>query len=158
MADAARMMLSDHPFGVGPNHTSCLQISVATIKSWPELANNGAMFTTSTGLSLRKLIPRPCRFCNIAAACANGRVLVWLAQSKGQRGDLLIGLGVGLLTVYLHSFMNVFITFGLSTFAASAGMVAGLAQQRLLARTKPVSSEKHRTCRDYRKYCLEFSD
>ena len=50
---------------------------------------------------------------------------------RDQRGDLLLGLGVALLLVYVHSFYEfVFITSEVQyMFAVTAGMVAGLAQQ-----------------------------
>ena len=50
---------------------------------------------------------------------------------KDQRGDLLLGFGVALLTVYLHSFYEwVFVSFEIEyMFAATMGLIAGLAQE-----------------------------
>ena len=48
-----------------------------------------------------------------------------------ESGDLLLGLGVALLIVYLHSFYEwIFVKFEIQyIFAASVGMIAGLAQE-----------------------------
>jgi O-antigen ligase len=50
---------------------------------------------------------------------------------KEPRGDLLLGLGVALLTVYIHSFFEWVLISDLSQYvlAIEIGMVAGLAQQ-----------------------------
>ena len=47
------------------------------------------------------------------------------------RGDLLLGLGVALLTVYIHSYFEwiFFTTYVQYMFAITVGLVAGLAQQ-----------------------------
>jgi len=56
------------------------------------------------------------------------------------RGDLLLGLGVALLSVYIHSFEEwVFVTFDVQyLFAIEIGLVAGLSTQ--LKRQEQTSS------------------
>ena len=48
-----------------------------------------------------------------------------------RRGDLLLGLGVALLTVYIHAYFEwiFFTTYVQYMFAITAGLIAGLAQQ-----------------------------
>jgi hypothetical protein len=50
---------------------------------------------------------------------------------RDKRADVLLGLGVGLLTVYLHNLYEwVFVSFQTEyLFAANAAMIAGLAHQ-----------------------------
>jgi hypothetical protein len=54
-----------------------------------------------------------------------------LRHAGDVRGDLLIGLGVALLAVYVHSFEEwIFVTFDAQyEFAIEIGMVAGLARE-----------------------------
>ena len=54
----------------------------------------------------------------------------WRSPSD-QRGDILLGLGMSLLVVYIHSFFEwIFITFSAQyMFALNAGLIAGLATE-----------------------------
>ena len=66
-----------------------------------------------------------------------------------ERGDLLLGLGISLLTVYIHSFYEwIFITFQVEyIFAATIGLIAGLAQQ--LGYWSTAAQTVQRTNRDF---------
>ena len=137
------MILSDHPFGVGANHyVMAANLDGYNAKAGLSWANSNAyvhnvywLVATETGyfglVAFIILLLRPLM---VAFLCG------W-RNRRDKRGDLLLGLGVGLLTVYLHSFYEwVLITFESQyLFAASAGMVAGLAQQLgYWRRTQPV--------------------
>lgn len=133
MEDAARMMLSDHPMGVGANHyviaANTLGYNARSGLAWTSYGayvhNVYWLVAVETGyfglFAFVILLLRP-----LAVAFLCG----W--RNRGdKRGDLLLGLGVGLLTVYLHSFYEwIFISFQSEyLFAVNAAMVAGLAQQ-----------------------------
>jgi hypothetical protein len=132
---SATMMLSDHPFGVGANHFAV----IANVDGYYQkggvvsylsgLAGNVHNFyyltATETGyqglLALLLLLARPLV---VAFRCG--------LRSKGDyRGDLLLGLGVALLVVYLHSWVE----WELALFAPeylvaiAIGLIAGNAQQ-----------------------------
>jgi O-antigen ligase len=132
---AARMMLSDHPLGVGAND----YVVIANTQGYNEQA--GVVFQSgslSTNVhNTYRLVAAETGFFGLLAflifllhpmvvAFASG----WRARGD-ERGDLLIGLGVALMAVYLHSFYEwVFITSTFQYFfAIEAGMIAGLAQQ-----------------------------
>jgi O-antigen ligase len=132
---AARMMLSDNPLGQGANH----YVMAANLKGYNQRAgvptdtsNEGAnvhnvyyLIAAETGypglITFLLLLLRPM---TVAFLCG------W--NSRGdQRGDLLIGLGAGLLIVYIHSLFEWIFVF-LETqylFALNIGLVAGLATQ-----------------------------
>jgi hypothetical protein len=132
---AAAMMLSDHPFGVGANHfiysgnvdgyfEAAGVASVYGSRSnnvhniyWLVAAETGYLgVITFSFLLLRTLV--------FAFVCG------WRARGD-ERGDLLLGLGVALLTVYLHSFFEwIFVAFQSQyIWVLNLGMVAGLARQ-----------------------------
>jgi len=133
MADAARMMLSDHPMGIGANH---FVIAANTLGYYAKAGlnwfNYGSyvhnvywLVAAETGyIGLVAFVILLLRPLTVAFLCG------W-RNRKDRRGDLLLGLGVGLLTVYLHNFYEwIFITFQTEyLFAVNAAMVAALAQQ-----------------------------
>jgi hypothetical protein len=132
---SAAMMLSDHPLGVGANHFTLIAnvegyYDKAGVPSdWDSRAGNVHniywLVAAETGfpglitLVLLLLNPLP-----VAFLCG------WRYRGD-QRGDLLLGLGVGLSAVYIHSFFE----WSLVTFQAqymivlAMGLVAGIAQQ-----------------------------
>lgn len=133
LAKAAGMMLSDHPFGVGANQFVLVANSdnyyVRAGVSWfnynATVHNVYWLVAAETGyvglIAFVYLLIRP-----MITAFRCG----WLHRAD-KRGDLLLGLGVALITVYLHSFYEwIFITFQVQyIFAATVGMIAGVAQQ-----------------------------
>jgi O-antigen ligase len=132
---AAAMILSDHPWGVGVNHyvlaannggynrwaqvvpvPNSLLTNVHNVY-WLVAAESGYLgIITFLLLLLRPLI--------VAFVCG------W-RNRKDQRGDLLIGIGVALLAVYIHSLWEwIFIDFEAQyMFALTVGLVAALAEQ-----------------------------
>jgi O-antigen ligase len=151
---AAVLMLSDHPLGIGANHFAVIGnmehfYERAGVQSYAlALAGNVHNFyyltAAETGyqglIALLLLLISPMF---VAFRCG------W--RNLGDyRGDLLLGLGVALLTVYLHSWFE----WSLATFSAqyllaiALGLVAGNAQQlgywsvRRLNAVRPLSSQK----------------
>jgi len=132
---AATMMLSDHPLGIGANHFSV----VGNVEGYYEKAGVQAytsgragnvhniyyLVAAETGypglIALLILLSRPLI---VAFRCG------W-RNLGDDRGDLLIGLGVTLLVVYSHSWVEwILITTGPQyLLAMTMGMVAGNAQQ-----------------------------
>jgi O-antigen ligase len=132
---SATMMLSDHPFGVGANHFAVIanvdeyDKKAGIVSYFSGLAGNvhNFYYLTAAETGYEGLI---------ALLLLLGRVLIvafrcgW--QSKGDyRGDLLLGWGVALLVVCLHSWVE----WELALFAPeylvaiTIGLVAGNAQQ-----------------------------
>jgi len=132
---AASMILSDYPLGVGAN----MYVVVANIGGYnreagvaPVLSSGSAnvhnvylLVAAETGyaglITFVLLLLRPVI---VAFHCA------W--RNRGDlRGDLMLGLGVGLLTVYLHCLFEwIFVSFQFQyIFAVQVGLVAGLAEQ-----------------------------
>jgi O-antigen ligase len=133
MSQAASMILSDHPMGIGANHyviaANSQGYNVRAGVPWNSVGmpvhNAFWLVVAETGylgiIAFVILLLRP-----LAVAFSCG----WRNRSD-QRGDLLLGLGVGLLLVYVHSFYEfAFVTAEVQyMFAIMVGMVAGLAQQ-----------------------------
>ncbi len=105
LADAAAMMFHDHPLGVGPNHYSV------------ELMLGGYGERVGLGWSMRLAIVHNVYWLTMSELGYAGivaLVILFLAplrlafsrggwRCRGGRGDILLGLGVGVATVYLHS-------------------------------------------------------
>ena len=133
MEDAARLMLADHPMGIGANHYVTAANNLGyNQKSGLSWANYGAyvhnaylLVAAETGyLGLAAFAFLLLRPLTVAFICS------W-RNRRDKRGDLLLGLGVGLLTVYLHNFFEwIFVTFQCEyLFAVNAAMIAALAQR-----------------------------
>jgi len=132
-ANAAAMILSDHPLGIGSNQF----LATANFEGYYQRANvkpNSRasivhnvywLVATETGwlglITFLLLLLRPLV---VAFFCG------W-ANHKDSRGDLLIGIGIGLLVVYIHSFFEWIFVLSETQymFAMQIGLVAGLAQQ-----------------------------
>jgi O-antigen ligase len=133
MEDAAHAMLADHPMGIGANHYVAAANNMGyNQKSGLSWANYGAyvhnaylLVAAETGyIGLVAFVILLLRPLTVAFLCG------W--RNRGdKRGDLLLGLGVGLLTVYLHNFFEwIFVTFQCQyLFAVNAAMIAALAQR-----------------------------
>lgn len=132
---AAAMILADHPAGVGVNHyvfvantggynrwagvapTAPSELAQVHNVYWLVAAESGYFgLTAFLLLLLRPLV--------VALRCG------W-RHRRDPRGDLLIGLGVGLSMVYLQSLWEwIFVDFQVQyVFALTVGMVASLADQ-----------------------------
>jgi hypothetical protein len=130
---AAAMILSDHPLGVGSNN----YLAVANSDGYYQRANVQPNSRTSIVHNVYWLV-----------ACETGWVglmtlLILLFQplqvalfcgwrNRGDiRGDLMLGIGMGFLLLYLHSLFEwIFVTAEAQyMFAMQIGLVAGLAQQ-----------------------------
>ena len=134
-ATAAAMIVSDHPLGVGANnyvvaaniggYNSKAGVASVTGSLSTNVHNLYWLIIAETGyLGLIAFVLLLLRPLTVALRCG------W--RNRGdQRGDLLLGLGIALLTVYIHSLFEwVFITFVPQyMFALVMGMVAGLAEQ-----------------------------
>lgn len=143
LAEAAGMMLSDHPMGVGANQFVVVGNTAGYYAhaglSW---VNFGAtvhnvywLVAAETGyLGLIAFVIMLLRPLFVAFSCG------WRARGD-KRGDLLLGLGMALLAVYFHSFFEwVFVDFQIQyLFATTVGLIAGTAQQ-LGYWSKPVRS------------------
>ena len=132
---AAAMILSDYPFGVGANnyvivantggYNTRAGVAAVDTSGRAEVHNIYWLVASETGyLGLITFVLL--LLCPLTVALRCG----W-RNRRDQRGDLLLGLGVALLTVYLHSFFEwIFITIEVQyMFALDVGLVAGLAEQ-----------------------------
>jgi O-antigen ligase len=146
---AAEMMLSEHPWGVGVNHY-VLVANNGGYNRWAGVApvptsllldvhNVYLLVAAESGyLGLITFIFLLLRPMTVAFLCS------WRNQGD-VRGDLLMGLGVALLAVYIHSFWE-FIFLGFDAqymFAINMGLIAGLAEQ--LGYFKRRTSEERRS-------------
>jgi O-antigen ligase len=129
------MMLSDHPMGVGANnyvvaanvggYNQRAGVAARTASLATNVHNAYLLSAAETGyfglVTFVMLLLRPLI---VAFRCG------W-RNRKDQRGDLLLGLGVTLLVVYVHCFFEwVFFSFKVQyLFAITAGLIVGLAQQ-----------------------------
>jgi O-antigen ligase len=132
---AATTMLYDHPLGVGANH----YVVVANVEGYNKAAGViPALGSLSANVhNVYLLVAAETGYLGLIALAA---FLIWpmvvafLAgwrHRKDHRGDLLLGLGVTLLTVYLHNFYEwIFVTFQVQyLLAMDLGMLVGLAHQ-----------------------------
>jgi O-antigen ligase len=132
---AAKMMLSDNPFGQGANHyvisanlggynNRAGVVAVAQSEN-ANVHNVYFLVAAETGyFGLFTFVMMLLRPLSVALLCG------WNSRDD-RRGDLLIGLGVALLTIYLHGLFEwIFVLLETQyMFAMDLGMVAGLATQ-----------------------------
>jgi O-antigen ligase len=132
-SQAAAMISSDHPLGIGANHF----LRSANAHGYYERAgvspNSRSFFVhnvywlvaSETGyfglISFVFLLLQPV---TVAFRCG------WRHRGD-RRGDLLLGLGVGLLIVYIHSFYEWIFVLSESQylFALNVGLIAGLSHR-----------------------------
>jgi O-antigen ligase len=132
---AAGMIISDHPMGVGANYYVVAantegyntKAGVAPIvgSDSTNVHNVYYLVAAETGyVGLITFVFMLLQPLLVAFRCG------W-RNRRDRRGDLLLGIGVALLMVYVHSYFEwIFITFSAQyMFALSAGLVAGLATQ-----------------------------
>ena len=132
---AAEMILSDYPMGVGANY----YIVAANTGGYNQRAHvNPSISSLSTNVHNAYLLAaaETGYFGAIAFVLLLLRPLVvafrcaW-RNREDPKGDLLLGLGVALLTVYIHGLFEwVFFLFqNQYLYAMTAGLVAGMARQ-----------------------------
>ena len=130
---AASMMLSDHPMGIGANN----YVMVANIDGYNTRA--GVAWTSGSAFvhNVYWLVAAETGYLGLFAFLAMllGPLLAafrcgWRHRTD-YRGDLLLGFGVALLVVYVHSLFEwIFVTFPFQyMLALTVGAVAGLGQQ-----------------------------
>jgi hypothetical protein len=133
LIDAASMMLSDHPMGIGANNFVLVgnqdgyyaRAGVPWVMSIAMVHNAYWLVVTETGyLGLVAFIT--CIFSPMILAFRSG-----LRNSDDVRGELLIGLGTALLIVYLHAqFEFMFVSAAVQyIYVTVIGLVSGLAMQ-----------------------------
>lgn len=138
MENAARSIISDHPMGIGANQyivvANTQGYNVKAHVTWvnmnTDVHNSYLLITAETGylglVTFLIMILPP-----LIAALRYGL----RAKNNDMRGDMLIGIGVSLLIVYLHAFYEwLFLTSQVQyLFAISVGMVGGLIRQLRVA-------------------------
>jgi O-antigen ligase len=129
------MMISDHPLGVGANYYVVAantggynnRAGVAPVigSESTNVHNIYYLVTAETGyIGLATFVLMLLQPLVVAFRCG------W--RNRGdRRGDLLLGLGISLFVIYVHSYFEwIFITFSPQyMFALDVGLVAGLATQ-----------------------------
>ncbi len=142
---AAAAMLSDHPLGVGPNnyvmaantggYNNSAGVSTMENSGGAHVHNVYRLVAAETGyLGLLTFVLLLCRPLIVAFACG-------LRYRGDRRGDLLLGLAIALLIVYLHSFYEWSLAIPEAQYmlAIAMGLVAGTAQQ--LGYWRPVRTQ-----------------
>lgn len=132
---AAGMMISDHPMGVGANYyvvaannenyNSRAGVAWIVGSDSTNVHNIYYLVAAETGyLGLVTFVLLLLRPLVVAFRCG------WMNRGD-ERGDLLLGLGMALFMVYVHSYFEwIFITFQAQyMFALEVGLIAGLATQ-----------------------------
>jgi O-antigen ligase len=132
---AASAMLSDHPLGIGANN----YVLTANMEGYNAKAGV-APTSTSSGANVHNVYLLVAAETGYVGLTAYLLVLLsplgmafgcgWRSRDD-QRGDLLLGIGMALLTVYIHSFFEwIFITFEPQyMFAVELGLMVGVARQ-----------------------------
>jgi len=133
LVEAAGLMLSDHPMGVGANNFTVVantegyydrvplswmsRIAIVHNLYWMTAAETGYFGIFALAVLLIQLLV-------VALRCG------W-RHRRDQRGDLLLGFGIALLVVYVHSWFEwIFVILQVQyLFAIVVGMVGGLAMQ-----------------------------
>lgn len=132
---AAEMIIADYPFGVGANHYVIVAVTQFYDKKAGVVPLSGSLgtnvhnvyllVTAETGyfglITFLTMLLQPLI---VTFRCAR-------RNPKDVRGDVLLGLGVSLLIIYVHSYFEwIFITVGPQyMFAIDVGLIAGLATQ-----------------------------
>ncbi|MCG8544817.1 MAG: O-antigen ligase family protein [Alphaproteobacteria bacterium] len=132
---AARLMLEDHPLGVGANN----YVVTANSRGYLERAgvaerraSRGAPVHNTYWLTAAELgYPGIVTLLFLFLAPLKVAFTCGWRHREDRRGDLLLGLGVSLLVLYVHCYFEwIFFTAPVQIiFAITLGMVAGLAQQ-----------------------------
>ena len=129
----AAMILSDYPLGVGANNF----VPVAVVEGYSERAGVAPTSRIALVHNVYWLVAAETGYLGFATfvlLLMRPMIVAFLCgwrYRKDVRGDLLLGFGVALLTIYLHSFVEwVLITRELEyMLALTFGIISGLAQQ-----------------------------
>ena len=129
----AAMILSDHPLGIGSNH----YLMIANAEGYEDAAGVLPNSRTSIVHNVYWLVATETGYLGLIAFLIlllhplTAAFLCGWRTPGDPRGDLLLGLGVALLTVYIHSFYEwIFVRPETQyMFVLEVGLVAGLAQQ-----------------------------
>lgn len=144
MQEAARLLFSAHPLGVGANNyvlaANAYGANAAAGLAWTEFAafvhNAYLLVAAETGfLGLASLVFLLIRPMIVAFRCG------W-RERRDPRGDLLLGFGVALLVAYLHAAFEWVFVLDLTQYmlALEFGMITGLAQQLGYWRKRPFTA------------------
>jgi O-antigen ligase len=134
LENAARMMLSDHPMGVGANN----YVLVANVDGYNSKAHvawtSGTAFVHNTYLLVAAETGYPGLISFLVLLVSPLFVAFrwgWRTRGDDYRGDLMLGFGVGLLVMYIHCLFEwIFVTASMQyMFAIVVGAVASLYQQ-----------------------------
>jgi hypothetical protein len=147
---AADAMLSDRPMGIGANS----YVVVANSQGYNEragVAPTAGSFSAQVHNVYRLVAAETGYFGLLTFVLLMIQPMivafVWGWRNRNDlRGDILLGLGVSLLVVYIHSFFEwVFVTYYLQYFfALEAGLIVGLARQLGYQRIDRAHSTKSR--------------
>ena len=140
LMNAASMMLSDHPLGVGANNF----VIVANLQGYDERA--GVAWTSRQAIvhNIYWLAAAETGYAGVIGLVillfrplATAFVCGW-RNRRDPRGDLLLGFGMSMAVVYIHSMFEwIFFTEEVQyMFALTIGIVAGLARQLTYQRVK----------------------
>ena len=131
--EVASAMLDDHPFGIGANHFTV----IGNVGGYFERSKLGAYTLARSGNvhNITTWFPTETGYPGLTAFTSGAPLFVALRcgwRNLGdERGDLLIGLGVALLAVYVHSWAE----WSMATFSAeyllaiTMGLIAANARQ-----------------------------
>jgi O-antigen ligase len=133
LIDVAAKILSDHPMGIGANNFTLVantggyyaRAPLSWMSSGAIVHNIYWLTAAETGyLGIIALVILLLHPLVVALHCG------W-RHRKDQRGDLLLGIGMALLIVYIHSYFEwIFLTMDIQyLFAIMVGLVGGLATQ-----------------------------
>jgi hypothetical protein len=147
---AAAAMLSDRPMGIGANS----YVVVANSQGYNEragVAPTAGSFSAQVHDVYRLVAAETGYFGLLTFVLLLMQPMivafVWGWRNRNDmKGDILLGLGVSLLVVYIHSFFEwVFVTYYLQYFfALESGLIVGLARQLGYQRVDRVYSTKSR--------------
>jgi hypothetical protein len=132
----ALSMLEDNPFGVGVNHYSYIgktrgysvRAGVAPVEgSLNNTVHNAYLLAGAEAGYFGFIAFIMLLFCPLAVALRYS----WLSDRRDPRGDLLLGLAVGMIAVYVHSMFEYIIVIKEVQYvlAIAFGMTFGLAHQ-----------------------------
>lgn len=132
--EAAAQILSDHPMGVGANHFTV----VANVRGYfTRVGEDWSAGRSSNVHNVYWLVAAETGYIGLIAFVAflfPPLIAAFRCSFRhvgDPRGDLLLGLGVALLVVYIHSFEEwIFVVFESQyLFAIVMGLIAGLTQE-----------------------------
>jgi O-antigen ligase len=106
--DAASLMLKEHPLGVGPNHfTQMLLVGGYGARAGVDWTQRTAIVHNIYLLTAAEMgYPGVIALVILFLSPISSAIRYTLRARQDRRGDLLLGLSVGLATFYIHSFFE----------------------------------------------------